>query len=125
MDQWIASVETLIDESADIKTVSYLAGAAVDFEANAKATFADATLQTLKARFAEPGAATTREVQTAIEATRARQEIIGQPFDPDLPSVSGSRLSLKEYRGKVVLIPFWGMGIPLSLQPIHVLQSLK
>lgn len=124
-DQWIASVETLIDESADIQTVSYLAGAAVDFEANAKPTFADATLQTLKARFAEPGAATTREVQTAIEATRARQEIIGQPFDPDLPSVSGSRLSLQEYRGKVVLIPFWGMGIPLSLQPIPVLQALK
>ncbi len=125
VEQWVGSVETLIEKSADMQTVGYLAGASVDFEANAKIDFADATLGILQARFNEPDAATTREVKTAIEATRARQEIIGKEFDPELRSVSGSPLQMSDYRGKVVLVPFWGMGIPLSLQPIPILQSVR
>lgn len=125
VEQWVQSVKTLIEESADLQTVRYLAGASVDFEANRLAPFADATLKTLHQSFQEPEAATTREVQTAIAATEARAKIIGQEFNPDLPSIDGSSLSLKEYRGKVVLVPFWGMGIPLSLQPIPILQSVQ
>ncbi len=124
IDRWVGSVETLIDESADLQTARYLAGAAVDFEANGMMPFAEATLQTLNKRFSEPDAATTREVQTAIKATAARQQIIGQSFEPDLPSIDGTRLTLADYRGKVVLVPFWAMGIPLSLQPIPSLQSI-
>ena len=125
VNQWVQSVEKLIDESADLQTVRYLAGASVNFEANRMIEFADATLKTMTARFRQPDAATTREVETAVAATAARANIIGREFDPDLPSVDGSSLSLKEYRGKVVLIPFWGMGIPLSLQPIPILQSIE
>ena len=125
IDQWIQSVETLIDESADIQTVSYLAGAAVDFEANGLLPFADATLKTLQARFNQPQAATTREVQTAIDAMVARQQIIGKTFDPDLPSTDGASLRLADYRGKVVLVPFWAIGIPTSLQAIPILQSVR
>jgi hypothetical protein len=125
VEQWVNSMETLIQESADLQTVRYLAGASVDFEASGLGQFADATLKTLSVSFQEPDAATTREVQTAIAATEARQRIIGQEFNPDLPSVDGSSLSMKTYRGKVVLVPFWGMGIPLSLQPIPILRSIQ
>ncbi len=125
IDQWIQSVERLIDESADIQTVGYLAGASVDFEAHGLLPFAEATLKTLSAHFTEPEAATTREVETAVAATAARQRIIGKEFDPDLPSINGAPLSLKDYRGKVVLVPFWAMGIPTSLQAIPILQSVQ
>jgi len=123
--QWCDSVEALIDESADLQTVRYLAGASVDFEANGMPQFADATLNVLNDRFTQPDAATTREVQTAIDATEARANIIGKKFDPDLPTIDGAPLSLSEFQGKVVLVPFWGMGIPLSLQPIPALQSIR
>jgi thiol-disulfide isomerase/thioredoxin len=125
IDQWTRSVETLIDAAADIQTVSYLAGAAVDFEAHGLLDFADATLRTLSSRFDQPGAATTREVQTAISATQARQQIIGSDFDPALASVSGTALQMAAYRGKIVLVPFWAAGIPLSLQPISTLQRMR
>ena len=123
--QWTEAVETLIDESADLQTVRYLAGAAVDFEASGKTELAGATLSTLRERFADPQAATTAEVELAIEATEARQNIIGQPFDPQLSSLDGQPLSLDQFRGQVVLMPFWAMGIPLSLQPIATLRSIR
>lgn len=123
--QWTAAVETLIDESADLQTVRYLAAAAVDFEAHGMMEKANATLNVLQARFVTPEAATTREVQTAVEATEARRELIGQALELQLPSVDGSPLDLQDYQGRVVLMPFWGMGIPLSLQPIPTLRSLR
>ncbi|MEM1070491.1 MAG: TlpA disulfide reductase family protein [Planctomycetota bacterium] len=121
---WVAAGETLITESPDVQTVKYLCGAAVDLEANGFTNLADATYELMMRRFTEANAATTNEVQLASQAYQARKSVIGDTFTPDLDSVDGSPLNLDDYRGKVVLVPFWAMSFPPSLQVIPQLRAI-
>jgi thiol-disulfide isomerase/thioredoxin len=123
-DQWQTAVETLIAESADLQTVQYLAGAALEFESLGKEELVVATLQSLANHFDDPDSATGREVELAIGAREARQQVIGRSFDPDLPGVGESAPKMEDYRGKVVLMPFWATGFPDSLQLIEQLRAI-
>ena len=60
----------------------------------------------------------------ANEAYQARKNVVGRVFDPDLDSVDGRTLSLAEFRGKVVLVPFWAMNFPQSLQVLPQLREV-
>ncbi|MGB7328285.1 MAG: TlpA disulfide reductase family protein [Rubripirellula sp.] len=122
---WAESAEMLIDESADLQTVQYLAGAALEFEAARLDAMAAATYDVLKRRFADPQSATGREVDLAVRAKQAREKVVGRVFDPALPSVDDSPLSILDYRGKVVLMPFWATSFPESLQVVPMLQELE
>ena len=121
---WTKAVNALVDESSDLQTVQYLAGAALQFEGLGKEVLADSTYRILDQRFPDAESATRREVQLALDARRARREAIGSKFEPDLPSVDSESLSLDTYQGKVVLMPFWAMGFPESLQLVPQLQEL-
>ena len=122
--QWREAVERLIDESADLQTVQYLAGAALEFESQSLAELVDVTYAVMSARFNDPASATGREVKLAVDAKRARQQVIGRVFDPDLPQIDGTSLSLADYRGKVVLMPFWAIRFPESLQLVSRLKTI-
>ena len=124
-DQWQQAVETLIAESADLQTVQYLAGAALEFESQGKEELVVATLQSLANHFDDPESAMGREVELAINARQARQQVVGRSFEPDLPGVGDTAPKIEDYRGKVVLMPFWATGFPESLQLIEQLRSIR
>lgn len=122
---WAASVDRLIDESPDLQTVQYLAGAALEFEALDLNALVDATYDALARRFADTSTATGKEAELAMQAKEARESVIGRAFDPSLSSVDGTPLSLRDYRGKVVLMPFWASSFPESLQVVERLIDLE
>jgi hypothetical protein len=122
---WREAVGTLIDVSADLQTVRYLAGSALEFESLGLSELSEATYDVMATRFDDAASATAREVQTAIDARQARQEIVGWVFDLDLPQVDGSSLSMNDYRGQVVLMPFWAMASHESLQLIERLKTIR
>lgn len=124
-DKWQEAATKLINESADLMTVQYLAGAALEFEAVGQEELADATYDVMGDRFNQPDEATTREVEIAIQAREARLDVLGKEFDPELPSTGGTTLSMKDYLGKVVLMPFWATGFPESLQVVPLLTNLR
>ena len=97
----------------------------LEFESLGKDELAVTTLQSLADHFDDPGSATGREVELAIDARQARQQVIGRSFEPDLPGVNETPPDLDEYRGKVVLVPFWATGFPDSLQMIDELKAIR
>ncbi len=125
IDRWREAAGKLIDESPDLLTVQYLAGAALEFEAIGNDELAAATYGVMTDRFTNLEEATTREVKIAVEAREARLEVIGKQFDPDLPSTGAAELSMEDYRGKIVLMPFWASGFPASLQVVPMLTKLR
>jgi len=124
VDQWKAAAESLLKESADMAAVQFLASAALQFEAFNSDELADATFEVLQGsdRFSEAEAA---EIAVAAEARQTRREIIGKPFDFDLPSVDGRPLSIASYSGKVVLMPFWAVAFPDSLRVLQTLAQVR
>ncbi len=124
VDQWKTAIESLLADSPDGAAVQYLASAALQFEAFGNDELADATFQILTSsdRF---GAAEREEIAVAAEARRARREIVGKPFDFDLPSVDGRPLSITSYAGKVVLMPFWAVAFPDSLRVLQTLDQIR
>lgn len=125
ISQWREAVATLIDESADMQTVKYLAGAALEFESRGLDELVRATFDIATQRFDDEDSATGREVRLAVRANQARADVIGRVFDPEPTAGAESELRLTDYRGKVVLIPFWAMGFPESLQLITRLKSIQ
>lgn len=124
-DQWSKAVETLITESADLQTVQYLAGAAVEFESLGQDDLAAETYRSLAEHFDDPDSATGREVEVALAARQSRRQVIGRKFDPELPGVGDRAPVLADYQGKVVLMPFWATGFPNSLQLVPLLKSIR
>ncbi|QDT09577.1 TlpA family protein disulfide reductase [Stieleria marina] len=124
-NQWIESVDELINDAPDLVTVQYLAGAALEFEASGADSLATVTYQIMQDRFKNPKTATGREVSVALEARAARQRVIGNVYAPDLPSTSGNSMPLSNHDGKVILMPFWATGFPESLQVIPMLKRIQ
>ena len=69
--------------------------------------------------------AAKREAEITITARENRNNIIGKPFAPDFGTLRGEALSMEDYRGKVVLIPFWSSAFPASLQMVPELQTIR
>ena len=125
VETWREMVATLIETSPDIMTVRYLAGAALELEGSGRDDLADTTYKLLEKNFSDPSVARDREAQMAIEARDARRSVIGRPFDPDLRSIAGDPLPFDEYRGRVVLMPFWGSRFPDSLRLLPRLLRIR
>ena len=121
--KWSESIERLIDESPDMQTVQYLAGSALDLESRDLLKPADTIYRVLESRFDAPDAATTREVEIAVEARERRRNAIGKSFPFNLPGLDGGGLSMQDYRGKIVLMPFWAANFTQSLQVVPMLKA--
>ena len=122
--QWKEAAQTLIDESADLQTVQYLAGTAVDFESRGEMELVNATFDVMQNRFTDKDSASYQELQMALEAKTARQAAIGREFDFSLPSIDHAPLSMADYKGKIVLMPFWSIDFPASLQILPKLKQM-
>ena len=122
---WVKSANQLIDEAPDLVTVQYLAGAALELEGTGNEEAAQSTYDVMLKRFASEDEATGREVKLAIQARDARKRVIGRSFDPVLPSVDGQPIKLADYKGKIVLMPFWASGFPEALQVLPILETLR
>lgn len=120
LNQWRDVVDGLLETSADVTTIQYLAGAALQFEAAGNEPLADATFEAI-AESENVVGRSADELAVAVEARRARRVAVGETFAFAGPSVDGRPLSIESYAGRVVLMPFWAIAIPESLT---ILQSL-
>ena len=124
VEDWVTAMQNLIRESPDLQTVQYLAGAALQFEGLEQPELAEVTYEQLADSFSDPIPATGKETQLAIEARKNRQDAIGKIFDPDLDTLAGPPIDLSDYRGKIILMPFWAMTFPESLQLVPALEEI-
>ena len=122
---WNRSIKTLIDQTGDMRCVQYLAGAALQLEGRKNNELVDATFQILKESFADPQSDTAQEVSIAFKAYQTRQSIIGTQFKIDLPLITQGSLQTSAYEGKILLVPFWTVTLPESLQIMKLLESIQ
>ena len=124
VNRWRDAMSQLITEAPDLATAQYLAGAALEFEAVSEDELVAATYDVLSERFPDETESTGRVVKLATTAFEYRQKVIGRPFDPDLPRVDGTPMPIEKFQGKVILMPFWAMQFPESLQLVELLRSV-
>ncbi|ELP34431.1 TlpA family protein disulfide reductase [Rhodopirellula baltica] len=124
IDDWKAAIESLADEQPDLLTTQFLAGASLEAETVGRLDLSEATYQVLDDKFASMQDDRGSEARTALQARDNREKIIGKTFDPDLPSTKGDELSMNDYRGKVVLMPFWSAAFADSLLVVDNLQKI-
>lgn len=124
VDRWRDVVEKLLETSADVATIQYLAGAALQFEATGNDPLADATFEMI-AESEHVSGGSADELAVAVAARRARRVAIGETFAFSGPSVDGRPLSIESYSGRVVLMPFWAVAIPESLAILQTLAQIR
>lgn len=124
INEWKAAIESLADEQPDLLTTQFLAGASLEAETVGRLDLSEATYQVLDDKFASMQDDRGSEARTALQARDNREKIIGKTFDPDLPSTKGDELSMDNYRGKVVLMPFWSAAFADSLLVVDNLQKI-
>lgn len=124
VEKWSESVETLIAESPDLQTVQYLAGAALEFEGLKREDLVKVTYEALGKTFTDPSSATYKEVRLAQAARQTRKDVIGKDFAWDLPTTDGKQVDISNYRGKIVLMPFWAESFPSSLSIVPQLKAI-
>jgi thiol-disulfide isomerase/thioredoxin len=122
---WQAAVADVLSSPADVLTVEFLAGVSLEAEAVRRPDIAQATYEILQSEFAHRSDALGRVARSALQAKESRRTVIGRQFEPDLPSVDGRPLSLEDYRGKLVLMPFWSSAFPDSLMVVPNLQAIQ
>jgi hypothetical protein len=122
---WRESIESLIDEAPDLQTVRYLAPLASELESYDQNDIADIIYKVLEERFTDPMSAAAKEAMFAIELASNRRQMIGQMYEPQLPALDKSTLSLADYRGRVVLMPFLACSSPESMSIVSFLEELQ
>ncbi|TWU16779.1 TlpA family protein disulfide reductase [Allorhodopirellula heiligendammensis] len=122
---WQAAIKDVLSTPADLLTVEFLCGASLEAEAVGRNDIAAATYDVLQRQFADRQDAIGRVARTALRARENRQAVIGREFDPDLPTVSGQPVKMADYRGKIVLMPFWSSAFPNSLAVLPNLQEIQ
>jgi len=124
--QWEQAATNLVRRGADMGALRYLTRAALDFEVTGMDEFTAATYRVLEAGFQSPeDPAVRNEQQVVLTTYAARQNIIGQPLQVDLPDTLGSPLRWESYRGKVVLMPFWAAEQPESIAIFRQLEAIR
>jgi thiol-disulfide isomerase/thioredoxin len=124
VDQWRDAIEKLLETSADVTTIQYLAGAALQFEAAGNEPLTQATFEAIAESDKVTGKSAD-ELAVAVEARRARRVAVGEAFAFSGPSVDGRPLTIDSYSGRVVLMPFWAIAIPESLSILQTLDQIR
>lgn len=124
LNRWRDVVEKLLETSADVTTIQYLAGAALQFEAAGNNQLSDATFEVI-AESENVAGKSAEELAVAVQARQARRSAIGETFAFDGPSVDGRPLSIESFAGQVVLMPFWAISIPESLSVLQTLDQIR
>ncbi|WP_182869387.1 TlpA family protein disulfide reductase [Rhodopirellula sp. JC639] len=127
LERWTEVVTTLASDAPDMNTVEFLGTSALQFEAAGRDAFVQETFRILSDQFADADSATAGEIATAKAAMEARRDVIGTSLDAlaHLPTLDGNSIASTETKGKVVLMPFWAVSIPPSLQIIPMLKEIQ
>lgn len=125
LPKWQFALNKLIEQTGDMRCVQYLASASLQLEGLKQFEAVNATFTVLNAAFNEPATQMSQEVEIASSAYRTRQEIIGTEFQFDLPLVNREVFNEKDYQGKVILVPFWTVTLPESLQIMKILETIR
>ena len=125
VDEWSRSVETLIAEAPDLQTAQYLAAAALEFEGLQREDLVDATYKALSDNFDDSFSAISKEINVAQQARKARKEVIGKDFRWNLPGTDGQEMSISQFAGKIILMPFWTQAFPSSLGIVPQLKKIR
>ncbi|MDV6030390.1 MAG: TlpA family protein disulfide reductase [Phycisphaera sp. RhM] len=125
--RWTEAVTELVREAPEMNTVEFLGTSALQLEAAQRETFVEETFRILAEGFADTDSATANEIETARMAMEARRDVIGTSFDAlaNLPTLDGNGISSNSVKGKVVLMPFWAVTIPQSLQIVPMLKEIQ
>ncbi len=122
---WRSAIDAVLATPPDVLTVEFLCGASLEAEAVGRDDIAEATYEVLQQKFADRQDAMGRVARTALRARENRTIVIGKEFQPDLPSVDGRALNMKDYLGKIVLMPFWSTAFPDSLAVLPNLEEIQ
>ena len=125
VQQWESAVNELLTSAGDMQCLQYLASCALQLEGLQLDSHVKITFDALAAHFDEPDSETARELAIASSAYAARQIIIGTEFSYDLPAVNNRLIKANDYQGKILLVPFWTIMLPESLQLISSLEALR
>ena len=97
----------------------------LQLEAIEQEALVNATFDSMLSTFGDPNSELGREVRIAMAAKDARHDILGVRFNPSLPSVDGPSLTMDQFEGRVVLVPFWAAAFPQSLQLVGLLDEIR
>ncbi len=127
LTRWTEAVTELVREAPEMNTVEFLGTSALQLEAAQRDAFVEETFRILAEGFADTDSATANEIETARMAMEARRDVIGTSFDAlaNLPTLDGNGISSSSVKGKVVLMPFWAVTIPPSLQIVPMLKEIQ
>lgn len=124
-ESWRAKAAEVAAKEPDMMTLRYLASLALQMESMAMDESAAAIYAVIEEQLV--GAADT-EVATAageaVDAYKARREVIGQPLAIEATTnLAGEPISLEDYRGSVVLMPFWAVEDVGSIDALPGLEQ--
>ncbi|MEM9827234.1 MAG: hypothetical protein AAF958_11625 [Planctomycetota bacterium] len=122
---WSQAVQRLIDDAPDLQTVRYLGALALELESIDAAGIAKTIYDALAQRFPSADSTAAREARVALDAAARRREVLGQRFAPKLPSADGGGLSIDDYRGFVLMVPFWERDVPSSIAILDDLRGIR
>ncbi len=124
--EWERAAKTVAEQAPDRLTLEYLASAALAFESQNLAPFAETTYELLRSIYADRETdGLSKELARILGSREARQEIVGTPLEIDLPGLQGEAIDWSRYRGKVVLVPFWAAEYPDSITIFPLLEQVR
>lgn len=126
-EQWRAKAAKVAAENPDLMTLQYLASLALQMEAMQRVEQAAAVYEAIETELI--GAAKDPQVATAareaIAAFEARRNVIGEKLPIAATSdLTGAPFRLEDYAGKIVLMVFWAVEDPPSLDALPSLEQL-
>lgn len=125
-DQWETAATEVAEEHPDRATLQYLATAALGFESEGEDELAEVAYQVMQSQFSSSDdVELVEELNIIVDSYDARQRIIGEPLQIDLPSLQGEAVEWSDYRGKIVLVPFWAAEYPDSVQIFPLLEQIR
>ncbi|MCD0462547.1 TlpA family protein disulfide reductase [Roseiconus lacunae] len=126
IERWTDAVNELLNDSPDIFAVQFLLEATLHLEVFGRDNFVKETFRLLSENITDEDSTIAKEVATAKEAMQARRDVIGTTFDfENYPVVVDQTLTPVDYEDKIVLMPFWVMQFPGSLQILPLLQKVQ
>ncbi len=126
MDVWFTADSTyssLLDRGAvETKRVPTLVDSAQMVMDSGRARVADTAIQTM---FDDEVGSLEEVAQELEKDAHWRDSVIGNPAPNwSLPDLAGKKHSLKDYRGKVVILDFWYRGCPWCIRAMPRLSDL-
>lgn len=124
--QWQQAATHLIRRGADLEALRYLSENALQFEVGGRQDLTETAYELIQAGFQDTDDASIRQEQEMVlSAYAARQKVIGQSLQVDLPDTAGVPVPWDSFRGQWVLMPIWAAEHPESITTFRQLEQIR